>query len=78
MKDGSTTTADANGDGCTWMTHDCGPNSEAFNFHGNGVHMVFCDGHVSYMRESLSTAILRALATRADGRNEAEVSESGY
>jgi prepilin-type processing-associated H-X9-DG protein len=67
------TTSDPNGDGCTWMNHDCGPNSEAFSFHGNGVHMVFCDGHVAFVRESIPLATLRALATRTEGRNEAVI-----
>lgn len=68
------TTSDPNGDGCTWMVHDCGPNSEAFSFHGNGVHMVFVDGHVAYVRESLPLTTLRALATRSEGKVEAAVS----
>jgi len=72
------TTADPNGDGCTLMAHDCGPNSEAFSFHGNGVHMVFADGHVSYVRETISLPLLRALATRAEGRVEADVNNADY
>jgi hypothetical protein len=72
------TTPDPNGDGCTWTTHDCGPNSEAFSFHGNGVHMVFSDGHAVYMRESVSLAVLRALATRDQARNEASLSDTDY
>jgi len=67
-------TPDPNGDGCTWTVHDCGPNSEAFSFHGNGVHMVFVDGHVAYVRESLPLATLRALATRSEGKLEAAIS----
>jgi prepilin-type N-terminal cleavage/methylation domain-containing protein/prepilin-type processing-associated H-X9-DG protein len=59
-------------DGCTWSTHDCGPNSEVFSFHGNGAHYVFADGHVVFVKESTSKAVLRALATRNDGKNEAE------
>ena len=47
-------------EGCTWVNHDCGPNSEMFSFHGNGAYAVFADGHVAYMRESLSKAVLRA------------------
>jgi len=58
-------------DGCAWANHDCGPNSEMFSFHGNGAHAVFADGHVQFIRESVSKAVLRALATRADGKNEA-------
>jgi prepilin-type N-terminal cleavage/methylation domain-containing protein/prepilin-type processing-associated H-X9-DG protein len=65
------TTPDVNGDGCLWIHQDCGPNSEPFSFHGSGVHMVFADGHVLYLRDSLPTTILRALGTRSDGRNEA-------
>jgi prepilin-type processing-associated H-X9-DG protein len=60
-------------EGCMWVNHDCGPNSEMFSFHGNGAYAVFADGHVSFLRESLSKAVLRALATRADGKNEAAV-----
>jgi prepilin-type N-terminal cleavage/methylation domain-containing protein/prepilin-type processing-associated H-X9-DG protein len=57
-------------DGCAWAQHDCGPNSEMFSFHGNGAFAVFADGHVQFVRESTSKAVLRALATRADGKNE--------
>jgi prepilin-type processing-associated H-X9-DG protein len=77
-KNATYTAPDPNGDGCTWMTHDCGPNSEAFSFHGNGVHMVFADGHVSYVRESISMALLRALATRGEGRNEANINDADF
>jgi prepilin-type N-terminal cleavage/methylation domain-containing protein/prepilin-type processing-associated H-X9-DG protein len=64
---------DPNGDGCTWSQADCGPNGEPFSFHGSGVHMVFADGHVLFLRDSLPTAMLRALATRSDGRNETTI-----
>ncbi len=57
-------------DGCAWTKHDCGPNSEMFSFHGNGAHAVFADGHVVFMKESTPLAVLRALATRSDGKNE--------
>jgi prepilin-type processing-associated H-X9-DG protein len=66
-------TPDPNGDGCNWKTSDCGPNGEPFSFHGNGIHVVFADGHVTYLRESIPTAVLRALATRGDGRNESAI-----
>lgn len=66
-------TADPNGDGCTWIQHDCGPNSEGFSFHGNGVHMVFADGHVVFVRDTVSFAVLRAMATRDQGKYEAAV-----
>ncbi len=57
-------------DGCNWTNHDCGPNSEVFSFHGNGAHYVFADGHVTFVKESTSKAVLRALATRNEGKNE--------
>jgi prepilin-type processing-associated H-X9-DG protein len=72
-KSATYTTPDPNGDGCTLTVHDCGPNSEAFSWHGNGVHVVFADGHVAYVRESLPMPILRALGTRAEGRVEAQI-----
>ena len=68
-KNGTYTTADAT-DGCAWAQHDCGPNSEVFSFHGNGAHMVFADGHVAFVRESISKSVLRALATRSEGKSE--------
>lgn len=57
-------------DNCAWANHDCGPNSEMFSFHGNGAYAVFADGHVVFVRETTSKAVLRALATRSDGKNE--------
>jgi prepilin-type N-terminal cleavage/methylation domain-containing protein/prepilin-type processing-associated H-X9-DG protein len=58
-------------EGCSWAMPHCGPNSEFFSFHGSGAHAVFADGHVVFVRDSASKAVLRALATRSDGRNEA-------
>jgi prepilin-type N-terminal cleavage/methylation domain-containing protein len=68
-KNATYSTADPT-DGCAWAQHDCGPNSEMFSFHGNGAFAVFADGHVVYVRETVSKAVLRSLATRADGKNE--------
>src|SRR5262249_9744246 len=65
------TTTDPNGTGCTWAEHDCGPNSEAFSFHGNGAHCIFVDGHVAYVRESVSHDVLTALCTRNNATGEA-------
>jgi prepilin-type processing-associated H-X9-DG protein len=61
--------ADPN-EGCSWSAGHCGPNGEIFSFHGNGAHVVFADGHVTFLRESTSKAVLRALITRTDGKNE--------
>ena len=60
---------DAN-EGCAWAQADCGPNGEIFSFHGNGAHVVFADGHVTFVKETTPKAILRALLTRSDGKNE--------
>ncbi|MFO0821811.1 MAG: DUF1559 domain-containing protein [Gemmataceae bacterium] len=57
-------------EGCAWGSGHCGPNEEIFSFHGNGAHVVFADGHVTFLRESTSKAVLRALITRADGKSE--------
>lgn len=57
-------------EGCTWSVGNCGPNGEIFSFHGSGAHAVFADGHVSYLRESTTKVVLRALITRSDGKNE--------
>ena len=70
------TTADPNVDptnkcyGKTWRAHDCGPNNEAFSFHGGGANFVFADGHVTYIRSSVNINILKALCTRSNGSNE--------
>jgi prepilin-type N-terminal cleavage/methylation domain-containing protein/prepilin-type processing-associated H-X9-DG protein len=46
------------------------PNSEVNQFyshHSGGVDFLFADGHVSFLKTSLSNATFRALATRANG-----------
>lgn len=58
---------------CPWTNHDCGPNNEIFSFHGGGANALFMDGHVIFLREELSPAVLRALATRAGGAAEADL-----
>lgn len=67
---GSMTAADPNGTGCNWADHDCGPNNEAFSFHGNGAHAVFADGHVAFVRDTITVDVIKALCTRANGSNE--------
>ena len=68
-KNGTYSTPDPT-DGCYWSQQDCGPNSEIFSFHGNGAHYVFADGHVVFVRDTTALAVLRALSTRADAKNE--------
>jgi prepilin-type N-terminal cleavage/methylation domain-containing protein/prepilin-type processing-associated H-X9-DG protein len=56
------------GTGCAgWEVHDCGPNSEVFSFHPGGAHAVFGDGHVVFLRDTMSSGMLNALATKALG-----------
>ena len=54
----------------TWTVHDCGCNNEAFSFHGNGANMVFADGHVVFVRDTISYDVVNALGTRNNGRYE--------
>jgi prepilin-type N-terminal cleavage/methylation domain-containing protein len=68
-KNGTYSTFDP-ADGCAWAQYHCGPNSEMFSFHGNGAFAVFADGHVVFIKETTSKAVLRALITRSDGKNE--------
>jgi prepilin-type N-terminal cleavage/methylation domain-containing protein/prepilin-type processing-associated H-X9-DG protein len=53
--------------GCPWGTNNCGPNEEIFSFHTGGAHVVFCDGHVAFLKESMDPRTLRKLVTRAGG-----------
>jgi prepilin-type N-terminal cleavage/methylation domain-containing protein/prepilin-type processing-associated H-X9-DG protein len=48
---------------CPWTRLNCGPNEEIFSFHSGGANMVFADGHVTFLRQSLDGATLRALLT---------------
>lgn len=73
------TTTDPNStDNCTWQDHDCGPNSEAFSFHGGGVHCCFADGHVNFLSDTITKPVLRALCTRSDASNETSLNGINY
>ncbi len=52
---------------CPWTTNNCGPNEEIFSFHPGGAHVVFCDGHVSFLKDAIDPRTLRKLVTRAGG-----------
>jgi prepilin-type N-terminal cleavage/methylation domain-containing protein/prepilin-type processing-associated H-X9-DG protein len=75
---GSMTTPDPNvisGDATqcfndSWTVHDCGPNNEAFSFHGGGAHMCFADGHTKFISDAIAYPIVNALGTRSNGANE--------
>jgi prepilin-type processing-associated H-X9-DG protein len=48
---------------CPWTVLNCGPNEETFSFHPGGANVVFCDGSVRFLRESLNGASFRAFLT---------------
>jgi prepilin-type N-terminal cleavage/methylation domain-containing protein/prepilin-type processing-associated H-X9-DG protein len=52
---------------CSWTVNNCGPNEEIFSFHPGGGHVVFCDGHVAFLKESIDPRELRKLVTRSGG-----------
>jgi len=62
---------------CPWATgapsayyssaNNCGPNDEIFSFHTGGANVVFADGHVVFLRDSLSSIMVRYLVTRDGG-----------
>ncbi len=62
---------------CPWATgsqisgassaNNCGPNDEIFAFHSGGANVVFADGHVAFLREGVSSVVIRALVTRSGG-----------
>jgi prepilin-type processing-associated H-X9-DG protein len=56
--------------GQSWTIHDCGPNNEAFSFHGGGAHMAFADGHVAFVRDTVSVQVLLSISTRNNSKNE--------
>jgi prepilin-type N-terminal cleavage/methylation domain-containing protein/prepilin-type processing-associated H-X9-DG protein len=76
-KGATNTTLDPNGGTCYTTQHDCGYNSEAFSYHGNGVHMVFADGHVAYVRESMTFPVLVAICTRSADKTQGTPIEPG-
>jgi prepilin-type N-terminal cleavage/methylation domain-containing protein/prepilin-type processing-associated H-X9-DG protein len=52
---------------CPWSINNCGVNDEPFSFHTGGCNTLFMDGHVTYLRETISPYALRTLATPAEG-----------
>ncbi|MBI2803941.1 MAG: DUF1559 domain-containing protein [Planctomycetes bacterium] len=63
---------------CPWTNHDCGPNNEIFSFHTGGANVLFMDGHVSFLRETISPLVVRALVTRAGGGAETQYYAEGF
>lgn len=50
-----------------WTPMNCGANDELFSFHSGGANVVFADGHVIFLRETVAPLVLRALVSRAEG-----------
>jgi len=50
--------------GCTTAINARNDN-EPYSFHPGGMHALFCDGHVSFLSESISLRVMAALSTRA-------------
>jgi prepilin-type N-terminal cleavage/methylation domain-containing protein/prepilin-type processing-associated H-X9-DG protein len=48
---------------CPWSTNNCGVNDEAFSFHANGCNTLFCDGHVTFLRDNIDPIAFRRLLT---------------
>jgi prepilin-type processing-associated H-X9-DG protein len=53
---------------CPWSVNNCGPNDELFSGHSGGVNVLFCDGHVQFLREGVSGRTLRYLCDPMDGQ----------
>jgi len=53
-------------------TMNCTNDSELYAFHTGGANVVFADGHVQFLRSTISTATLAALVTRSGGEIPSE------
>jgi prepilin-type processing-associated H-X9-DG protein/prepilin-type N-terminal cleavage/methylation domain-containing protein len=55
------------GGGCPWNTKtNCGPNDEVFSFHGTGANILFMDGHVTYIRDTIDAVVMRRLVSAGE------------
>jgi prepilin-type N-terminal cleavage/methylation domain-containing protein/prepilin-type processing-associated H-X9-DG protein len=52
---------------CPWSANNCGPNDEPFAFHPSGCNALFGDGHVQFLRTSITPQVMRLLCDPADG-----------
>jgi prepilin-type N-terminal cleavage/methylation domain-containing protein/prepilin-type processing-associated H-X9-DG protein len=59
---------------CSWAINNCGPNDELFSPHAGGCNVVYCDGHVSFLAQTISPTILRYLCLPTDGNAINDVS----
>jgi prepilin-type processing-associated H-X9-DG protein len=54
---------------CPWSANNCGPNDEPFSFHPGGVMAVWGDGHVVFVKQTISPQVLRAILTPNGGES---------
>jgi prepilin-type processing-associated H-X9-DG protein/prepilin-type N-terminal cleavage/methylation domain-containing protein len=55
--------------GCTWAVNNCGPNDELFSSHSGGCNVVFVDGHVAFIRQTVTFPTIRYLMLPDDGNS---------
>ena len=53
---------------CNWLAiNNCGTNDEIFSFHTGGANVVFADGHVAFLKDSITPTTAAALVSRDGG-----------
>jgi prepilin-type processing-associated H-X9-DG protein len=62
---------------CVWSQNNCGPNDELASSHTGGCNIVFLDGHVAFLRDSVGVLTLRAIMTPA-GNDQPESTADGF
>jgi prepilin-type N-terminal cleavage/methylation domain-containing protein/prepilin-type processing-associated H-X9-DG protein len=62
-------------DGCWRLIGSCGPNDEVFSFHPGGANVVFADGHVQFLRDTMLPVTMAQLVSRAGGES---IDASGF
>jgi prepilin-type N-terminal cleavage/methylation domain-containing protein/prepilin-type processing-associated H-X9-DG protein len=59
---------------CSWkLTNNCGPNDEIFSFHTGGANVVFADGSVRFLRDSLDPVVIAGLVSRSGGETNINI-----
>lgn len=53
--------------GCWASTNNCGPNDEVFSFHTGGANVVFGDGHVQFITDSIDPVAMAIIVSRSGG-----------
>lgn len=52
---------------CPWSVVNCGPNEETFSFHPTGANVVFADGSVHFISETIDAPTFAALMSKDGG-----------